>query len=260
MYRAVRRAPYAVIVIVLVIALLMVPFAARVNQVVSTNETSLLPKNVESIEVMNMVSNVSAAQANVIYVIANVSVNSTTFYRLNSTFTRVLKEHNVSDAVSWIGLLNSVYFVILNRSGLLLNSSLELANGIKGMWEGVNNLSARLSELQGGIFTLSSLLRNADRVYAGYYSLGSGLARNVSGARQQLTELGNATKAISGYYAAVYFNVLRTEFFLENRTNAYETYNLTPADVEVVIESSPQIGNISPPDPPAGGVRLLQRP
>ena len=55
MYRAVRRAPYAVIVIVLVIALLMVPFAARVNQVVSTNETSLLPKNVESIEVMNMV-------------------------------------------------------------------------------------------------------------------------------------------------------------------------------------------------------------
>jgi RND superfamily putative drug exporter len=249
MYRAVRRAPYTVIVIVLVIALLMVPFAARVNQVVSTNETSLLPKNVESIEVMNMVSNVSAAQANVIYVIANVSVNSTTFYRLNSTFTRVLKEHNVSDAVSWIGLLDSAYFVILNRSGLLLNSSLELANGIKGMWEGVNNLSARLSELQGGIFTLSSLLRNADRVYAGYYSLGSGLARNVSGARQQLTELGNATKAISGYYAAVYFNVLRTEFFLENRTNAYETYNLTPADVEVVIESSPQIDNISPPTP-----------
>jgi RND superfamily putative drug exporter len=251
MYRAVRRAPYAVIVIVLVIALVMVPFAARINKAVNTSETSLLPKNVESIEVMNIVDSSTNAsrQTNVIYIISGVPVNATTFYRLNSTLVNVLDKHNASNAISWIGVLNSAYYVILNRSGYMLNSSLELANGIKGMWEGVENLSAKLSGLQGGIFRLSQLLRNADYVYSNYYAMGSNLSVTMAGARQQLTELGNATAGLSNYYAALYFNVMRTEFLLQNATSAYETHNLTPADIEVVIESSPQIDNISSPTP-----------
>jgi RND superfamily putative drug exporter len=162
MYRAIRKAPYVIILIALVLTIALYPFMTKINSVVSSNESSLLPKNVESIKVMNIVDNStnSTKETNVVYIISNVTVNSSSFYRLNSTLMKL----NLSNSISWISLLNSAYSLTLNKTNYMLNSSLELANGIKSLWINVNNLSKKLYTLQNNIFLLSQLIRNADYI------------------------------------------------------------------------------------------------
>jgi len=247
MYRAIRKVPYVIILIALVLTIALYPFMTKINSVVSSNESSLLPKNVESIKVMNIVDNStnSTKETNVVYIISNVTVNSSSFYRLNSTLMKL----NLSNSISWISLLNSAYSLTLNKTNYMLNSSLELANGIKSLWINVNNLSKKLYTLQNNIFLLSQLIRNADYIYSNYNLIGNNLSNLVNNTRYKLILLGNATNQLSNYYTALYFNVIRIEFYLENKTNAYETYNLTENDIYTVINNSPQIYNISSPSP-----------
>ncbi|MGC8567437.1 MAG: MMPL family transporter [Caldisphaera sp.] len=242
MYSKNRNLAYIIIIIALVLALVFYPFMSRINNVVSTNESSMLPKNVESIKVMNIVGNESnsSKESNIIYLISGVPVNLSTFYKLNGT---------IKIGESWLSILNSTYLHIENSSKYLLNASLSLSNGIIGLWISTINLTNKLDTLKNNILLMSSLLRNTDYIYSNYYIMGENLSNSYSIIKPKIVYYGNATKSISTAYESIYFNALRIEYTLYNKTNAYQTMNLTQSDILMIIDNSPQIGNITSPSP-----------
>ncbi|MGC9134774.1 MMPL family transporter [Caldisphaera sp.] len=242
MYSKNRNLAYIIIIVALIIVLVFYPFMTKINSVVSTNESSMLPKNVESIEVMNIVQNESNAskQSNIIYLISGIPINLSSFYRLNGS----IKYGN-----SWISILNSTYLYIQNTSNFLLNSSLSISNSIKDIWISTINLTDKLNDLKNNIILLSSLIRNSDYIYSTYYNLGNNLSKTYSMIKPEMILYGNITKSISLSYGTIYLNTLRVEYILYNQTNAYQTMNLTQNDILKVIENSPQINDVPPPSP-----------
>ncbi len=236
-----RAAAYAVLVAAVVLAFVFYPFMSRVNSVVSTNESSLLPKNVESVETMNVVEReINSSQEKLIYLVAGVPVNLSTFYRLNGTVTL---------GVSWLSVAEGAYTDVENESKALLNVSLSASRGLEALWETVLNASAKLSGLGAQASALSSLLREADYAYSRYYSLGANLTALLPRALGQLERYGGVVENLSEAYGVTYFNVLRAEYALYNLTDAYQTGNLTQQDVEEVIGACPAVGVAPPPSP-----------
>ncbi|MGC9112745.1 MMPL family transporter [Acidilobus sp.] len=237
-----RRTAYVTVVVAIVLAVIFYPFITRINSVVSTNESSMLPQGVESIKVMNIISREGnlSEQGNYIYVVTGVPVNLTTFYRLNGTLTQ---------GTSWVSVARGVYVKLNNVSQRLLNVSLSTADGLVRLWEAVNNLSLRLERLNSTLVGLTYMLRNADYAYAQYYSLGRNLSIAYSQAVPQVVALGNETEGLSGAYVATLFNAIRAEYVLSNMTDAYSTGNLTQGDVELVVSECPPIGGAQSPSP-----------
>ncbi|MGC9072202.1 MAG: MMPL family transporter [Acidilobus sp.] len=232
----------AIIVVVLAIAALLYPYAARINSVVSTNESSFMPRGVESIEVMDIVQQEgnSSAQDNYVFVVAHVPVNVSTFYRLNGTLTW---------GTSWVSVMRDAYSSAQGVSAHLLNAGVSTASGLVRLWEAVNNASSRLEQLNVTLSETMPVVMGADEAYSRIYWTGYNLTRLYSSALPQLVQLGNATSEVSLGYTATFLNTLRAEYVLVNMTKAYQTMNLTPQDVEVVESNCPQIGYVTPPPP-----------
>ncbi|MEB3691226.1 MAG: hypothetical protein G5Z43_001556, partial [Caldisphaeraceae archaeon] len=242
MYSRNRNIAYIIIAVALILAIGFYPFMSKINSVVSTNESSMLPKNVESIEAMNIVEKESnlSNQSNVIYLVTGVPTNLSSFYKLNGTIK--------IKGQSWLSIMNSTYFHIENTSRFLLNTSLSVADGIKGLWSSAINLTYKLRALKQNALLVSSLIRNTDYIYSNYYAMGENLTRAYASLKPKLVYYGDATNNISTLYESIYFNSLRAEYILKE-TNAYKTMNLTKADIMKVIEGSPKIGSIGPPSP-----------
>ncbi|AFZ69982.1 hypothetical protein Calag_0200 [Caldisphaera lagunensis DSM 15908] len=242
MYSKNRKNAYIIIIVALILAVIFFPFMAKINSVVSTNESSMLPKNVESIEVMNIVNKESNSsnQSNVIYLISGVPINIETYYKLKGINIR---------GESFLKILNTTYNDIENSSSFLLNTSIQISNGIKNLWNETINLTEKLNSLKDSILQISSLIRNSDYIYYNYYQTGENLSKAYSEIISTLILYGNNTKTISSLYEQIYFNALRSEYALYNKTNAYETMNLTKQDILIVLENSPYINNISSPSP-----------
>ncbi|MEB2792514.1 MAG: hypothetical protein LRS41_00445, partial [Caldisphaeraceae archaeon] len=166
MYSRNRNIAYIIIAVALILAIGFYPFMSKINSVVSTNESSMLPKNVESIEAMNIVEKESnlSNQSNVIYLVTGVPTNLSSFYKLNGTIK--------IKGQSWLSIMNSTYFHIENTSRFLLNTSLSVADGIKGLWSSAINLTYKLRALKQNALLVSSLIRNTDYIYSNYYAMG----------------------------------------------------------------------------------------
>ncbi len=238
-----------VIVAWIVIAALAAPLAAKLSEVMVTEETGFLPPTAESVKALEAIRSGGAkAEPDAIVIVSGIKVEPTLYWRIAGDWGKL--DWRGANVTSWIDVANGVYSKAYGGYVEGINQTLAALKGFKALWLGVLNVSQQLKDLAGLVNNTALLMAQADKAYSGYYQAMAGLAKAAPQLRVALEGAVALCSNVSSVYAGMVFDVVRAEFLLENTTMAYQTGELTPADVARVVAASnmTQIG-VPPLDP-----------
>lgn len=239
-----------VIVAWIVIAVLAAPLAAKLSEVMVTEETGFLPPTAESVKALEAVRSGGArAEPDAIIVVSGVRVGPGLYWEIAGDWKGL--DWRGANVTSWVDVANSVYSKAYEGYVEGINQTLTALEGFKALWLGVLNASNQLRDLAGLVNNTALLVAQADKAYSGYYKATAGLASAAPQLRVALEGAVTLCSNISKAYAGMVFDVVRAEFLLENVTLAYQTGELTPADVARVVAASNMTKMGVPPLDPA---------
>ncbi len=221
----------------IVVAVLAAPLAAKLSEVMVTEETGFLPPTAESVKALEAVRGGGArAEPDAIIVVSGVRVEPGLYWSIADSWRGI--DWRGASVTSWIDVADSVYSKAFEGYVEGINQSLAAIEGFKALWLGVLNASSQLHDLAELVNNTATLLAQADMAYAGYYQAMAGLAQAAPQLRVALEGAVALCTNVSRAYTGMVFDVVRAEFLLENVTMAYQTGELTAADVARVVAAS----------------------
>ena len=233
---AVVRRAWIVIAAWLVIALAMAPLAAKLNQVVVTEEKGFLPKTAESSRAEEALGSSSSAQPSAIIVVDNVSVSLDAYWKLRQPWRRI--DWRGANHTSWVDILNAVYDKVYNASLEGVNASALALRGYLALWNATLQAASRLEGLSMLLNGTATSLAAADNAYTGYYAALTGYSQAWPSLVEAVGGVASLCESVPPAYEGVLFDVVRAEYLIENLTDAYARGYMTQQDVATVVSAS----------------------
>jgi RND superfamily putative drug exporter len=234
---AIARRAWAVIAAWIIIALAAAPLAAKLNQVVVTEEKGFLPKTAESSRAEEALgSQAGSVQPSAIVVVSNASVSLESYWKLRGPWGSI--DWHEANHTSWVDILDSIYSKAFNASLEGVNASVAALRGYLMLWNATLQAKARLEGLSMLINGTASSLAAIDQAYSGYTAAVLGYAKAWPGLLNATQGVARLCQSIPPAYAATLADVARAEYLIENITDAYQKGYMTPEDVEAVVEAS----------------------
>ncbi len=245
----IERRPWAIILAWIVVVALLAQYAGQLNNVVQTQTEKFLPQNVESVRADEALKRIqeeygvsAASKPDYIVLVHGVPVSLDTYYKLRDPYMRLYHEYNES-IFNWINIVYQVEEQITNNTRTGINNTIPALQGLVALDQAYN------ATLQGLNQTIP-LVAGLDQAYA----------RITMAVEELAMQRGNLTRLEQAYLAScnmlvpavggAYYNVSRTEYYLETLTNAYQTGNLTQEDILKVVEATNQSSLGIKPVPP----------
>ncbi len=231
----IRKRPWVIILIWIIIAAMATPLSAKLNNVVETETTSFLPEHVESIKASKQLSELqgnntqNTAEPSFMILVHGVPVSLDTYYKLKPAY-RDINTTNFQ-VFSWIDLVGMVEENLTTGMTQALNGTIQAINSTLQINQAYNKTREALN-------MTALMIAGIDKGYTGA----------IQGLRQlheTLPQLQDAQQALisscNDILPAItftYYNIVRTEALLENLTTAYQTGNLTQQDIAIVLSNS----------------------
>jgi len=232
----IKRKPWVILAIWIIIAVIAAPISARLNDVVKTETTSFLPDYVESIQASRQLSQLQTdnktkgvAEPSYMILVHGVPVTLENYYKLKTVYA----DTNTSgfQVFSWIDLVSAI------ESNLTLGMTRALNGTVKGI-SSIVQLNNAYNQTLLGLNTTTQAIIGIDQGYSSTVNALQELHNMIpqlQGAQQALIASCNQFLPALTY---TYFNIVRAEALVENLTNAYQTGNLTQADIAIVVNAS----------------------
>ena len=231
----IRRRPWLVIAAWIIIVAILAPYAGRLDQVMKTQTTELLPEKVESVRAEKELSRLynetgaQRMQADYLVLVHNVTVSLEAYKKLKEPYYDATSRVNGA-VLSWIDIVARVESNISSGVSQGLNGSMQLLQAAISVSEGYR-------AFQNSTMSLAQLVGAVDTAYA---QIGRA-AKSISANSSRLVNASRAIAIACQYQEAearALVDVVRAEALLEAYTGAYQNGTLTPADIMRVVELS----------------------
>ncbi len=231
----IRKRPWAILLAWIIIVALLANYAMQINDVVLTETESFLPENVESIKAEKKLTELteeygvsSNMGADYLIAIQGVPVSLETYYKLKDPYMNLYNNTNES-LLSWINIVYDVEENIRQGMYQAINGTLYAINGTLTVNEAYN-------QTRQGLEGATNLIIGIDQGYSQIYQATMTLTDQVEQINGSITLYLTACNDLLPALAYTTADIVRVEAILENKTQAYQTLNLTPADIQTVIE------------------------
>jgi len=247
---AVVRRAWLVIAAWIVVALALAPLAAKLNDVIVTEEKGFLPSTAESSRAEAALgSEAGSVQPSAILVVDNARVGLEEYWRLRGPWAGV--DWRGANHTSWVDILNTIYDRAYNASLEGVNASAAGLRGYLALWNATLQAAQGLERLQALINGTAQSLQAADSAYAGYYAALRGYSAAWPALLNATLGVAQLCSQLPPAYAPLVVDVARAEYLIENLTGAYQRGYMTQDDVATVVEASNLSSYGIPPLQPA---------
>jgi len=253
----IARKPLVIIAIWFIIAAASAPLFMKLNNVLVTQEQGLLPPNTESQQAEKLLKNITGSSENsyAILLVDNVNVSSPDIALKIGTWY-LDKQNELSkyseNTMGYPVIIAEVYNGIRNQTLQGLNQSIVSVTKSVHAAEMVNETVKRAWYLDYILFNETKNTREqlilADKAYVDVYGNLTVLRKSYLNLNNTVYTLSYTWSRVPDLYSKVWFDISRTHYFLMTNTTAYQTGNLTPNDVALVVQltNATGIGPVKP--------------
>ncbi len=252
MSRADTIARNAKLIILAWIVLLVVslPLASKVDQVLVSEESGFLPKTAESVRVQRLTSTAGGVGApDALLVVDNVPVSLETYNKTRQEWSRL--EWSAERRVSWIDVTLKAHEGIRRGIKEALNQTLAALEGYVSLWEALVNTTENLRRLEQTINATSQALASADMVLAKYSQVVNSLVNTGDQALAAAQGVLGLCQQAPGVYTELITVGVTLEALIETHTQAYQRGSLTQEDLQAlqaIADANPLLRKILTPE------------
>ena len=232
----IRKRPWTIIAVWLIVVIIAGPLAASINDIVKTSEEEFLPPTSESIKAEKemaklRVGNETAAAPGFMLVVSGVPVDIDSYHRLKAWYNGLKEEYSNASFSSWIDIVENIEVQSARGLDKGLNMSVQAVKGLLATSQTYNKLKTGINQTAG-------LLEASDRAYQGYWNAGTGLQAGLPLVERISESLNLSCNVFLPVIVKTYYDVIRSEALLEKLTDAYTNPPIDEVDVSIVVKAS----------------------